>query len=278
MLAPGHRVNSCAAQAAQLSPRHKALHGYGLVGLRTFGPLLVILLSVCIVHGMGKFFRRRKFVRKSRFKRRRSGGRKRVFEKRVRRVIDKTAEKKYKDYNAILNGVGGNVAAFTGDPAQGTNEVQRVGDKIRIRAVKARANIYIPDGTGQCRLIIVAWRDGSTTPTEAAILEDFGVTVERSINSPYNRQNLHNKAFTPMYDRTWWGGVSSSAGPSTSGIGYRTHIKLNFYGKRLPHKNREYLAGTTNCQWKYYAIWIFESFAVSHESIGWTSRLTFTDV
>jgi len=234
------------------------------------------------LHGMGRTFRK-KFKRRQQgrvFKRKRfGGGRNAAFDKRVKRVIQKTAEHKFTDYKNSLTAISTAIGQVYNDPLEGTTDNLRVGDKIELRSVKVRYQLTFPDATNFVRLIVLLWED-PTTPLVSEILQDTASATD-TLNSPYHHYNLQSKRFIPLYDKTFVGGTGTNVGTGTymtSGAGPIRYGTLAFYGKRLPKKKIVYSDGTANKKWEMFFLLVSDSGVAPSPMLTWTSRITFTDV
>lgn len=226
---------------------------------------------------MAKFRRRgkRRFGKRKRFLRRKSS---KIFKRRVKRIINQTAEKKYIDATAttFVTNVGYFFVVNSG-LSQGDTATTRTGNEVYARSLKMRL-LFLNNSTEQLvywRVIVGCWKDYSvTSPSTTNILE----APTNQTLSPYYRLALQQRKWTPMYDKTFELNNSTAA---TSGSDVRSIIKilkLSFSGKRLPMKRIAYNAGSIpdHC----YFVLMINSFAGAgnQPSAQGYARMTFTDV
>lgn len=188
---------------------------------------------------MPKLYRKRvvkrRYGRKRSFKRGGKPGR--AFSRKVKKVINSTAEKKYsQDLNSTANVSNvGLTYLFNGTLLNGTTNTTREGSEIYLRSLQIRSELYITSAATDIaivRIIIGVWHDyQSTSPTLTKILESptSGYQV-----SPLNRETLQAKRWTPMYDR-----LVTLMPRADSGTRLKM-LRMNFAGKKLPHKKVSY--------------------------------------
>lgn len=224
---------------------------------------------------MGKFVRRarrRNGRPKRNLKRKRRNGN--VFKRRVKRVVNQLAEKKYQDAqysNNISNA--GYFWYFGQTIPQGDSGTTREGNQISMRSIKftllAGAS---QDGTYNetyYRVIVGVWKDyQSTSPSVAKILE---APTDQS-KSPYWRTGLQAKTWLPMYDTKF----TLSRRAAGNNFPNTKLIDLNFSGKRLPMKRVSY--NTTGVpSHTYFVLLVTNYVGVAPPVAEGYSRVTFTD-
>lgn len=225
---------------------------------------------------MAKF--RRGTKRKRTFKRRKSyrRGTNRRFQRRVKRVINQTAEKKALDgaSNGNINGVTGTFIFPGAALTQGTGGNQRIGNQVRIRSLKVNFILQGPNlgGTTQRITVLVgAFRDYQLATPDVNTFFQYPTNVVAY--SPYLREPLQNKEWVPMYLKTHFLVPWNAVG------GYYPNeklVKLSFSGKKLPKKLKTFNAGGYS-NWQYFIM--FFTADVVNQAIHVTNwRITYTDV
>lgn len=219
-------------------------------------------------------FRRTGFKRKRRFGgRKRAGGR--VFKRKVKRVVDSLAEKKYVDKTDGIPCTNAGAFIYLMDTvAQGDTKSTREGASIRLKSIKinllATAATDVTHDDSYFRIIIGCWRDFYvTSPAIARILE----SPTSQTLSPYNRENLQAKKWIPMYDKKFTLDRLASGGARPND---RTWT-VSFSGKRLPLKKITYdLNGNAD---HVYFIWVQSSWVglEGEPQIAYYARCTFVD-
>lgn len=202
----------------------------------------------------------------------------RKFNKRVKRAINKFAERKYYDYSAQTSvPAAGQFFYFNSGIGQGVSAVgARIGNEIYARSLKIRLNYNCYssfDPIFNTRIIIGCWKNyQSSTPSATQLLEN--VTSFYDI-SPFGRLNLQDKKWIPMYDRTFITANSSTAGNLNEKT--EKYITLKFNGKRLPMKRHVY--NSANYPQNVYFMWVGnQAINLSYPVMNVWSRFTYTDV
>lgn len=225
---------------------------------------------------MRTYRRRRPYTKRVGLKRKRSyGKRKRIFKRRVKRVIQQTAEKKYVDATSSVYAGGTGAGVFTyivPSITQGTGVSERVGNQVRGRSLHIRLLIIAGGAsTSQTRLkvLIGTWRDYQiNTPLSTTLLNNTSV---QSI-SLYNREPLQNKEWTPMFDKDY---LMASLNQSNT-FPEQKIVDLKFSGKRLPHKLRTF--NSSGVAANQYFIYLQTDQPLEPPLIYYQWRYTYTDV
>lgn len=210
----------------------------------------------------------RKFLGKRRYGRR--GGK--VFKRKVKRVIEETTEKKYIDgggNTSVTNA--GTFIYFNDGIAPGAANGARVGDNIKIRSIQATLQFNSSVGSANglnWRIIVGRWNAyWISTPSTSSIFND----PSDAINSQYNRINLEQRRWTPLYDSRFTGYSNAATGKIT------TLKKMKFFGKRLPRPRLTYNTGNTPDA-VYFVLFINDFAGVSpFPALSWRWRMTYTD-
>jgi hypothetical protein len=200
----------------------------------------------------------------------------RRFTKRVRRAVNKFAEKKYKDtVNSGNLTNAGSIVYFNNLISTGSTSVNKVGDQIYNRSLKLR--LILGAGTAitasevlRVRVIVGCWHNYQLTgPSISSIMES---PTSESL-SFYQRKPLQARKWTPMYDRVF---MLQSASANRNPI--EIFKTLNFSGKRLPKKRAAY--DSSNTVQDVYFIMMWSSWVGTPPAPYYyvDSRLTFTDV
>jgi len=197
-----------------------------------------------------------------------------VFTKKVQQVMQAKAEHKYIDTDLGANSItaGTTVLLVLASPAQGIAQGQRIGERIKIRSL---CNRFTLDGHGAAggdlynkwRVTFVQWRGSDVAPP---LNSDIYQNVSNVHTSPLNRPNLLDNEFKVLYDKAF---VTSVGGPTSAII-----RQVNFYGKRLYHKDFEYDGATTIADWKIYVLVTGDSIAAPGPVFTLQNRLSYTDI
>jgi hypothetical protein len=222
---------------------------------------------------MPKAFRkgRTSGVRRVNLKRRSTKRPGKVFAKKVKEVLEATSEHKYIDTNLGANAITGatTVLLVLASPAQGIAQGQRIGERIKIRSLCNRFTLdSSTDAYNKWRITFVQWRGSDVAPPLAAdIYQNSGDVM----TSPWNRANLLDNEFKVLYDKVFV--TSQTAGNSGAIV-----RQVNFYGKRLYHKDFEYDGATTIADWKIYVLVTGDSIAAPNPTFTLYNRMSYTDV
>lgn len=201
-----------------------------------------------------------------------------MFKKRVKRVIDATAEKKYLDKSTTTSFT--NVGTFfsplgTADITQGTSNVaQRVGNELRVRSLRISFSFQALNAfdvvTG-VRLIVGMWNDYQvSSPSTVNILANASTMFDIS---PYQREVLQSRRWTPMYDRHFL--MSKNTDDYYPSFKY---VNLKFSGKKLPKKRVAFQAGGSVPDHSYFVLIMSNNASGTPPGVVIYSRLTYTDV
>lgn len=222
---------------------------------------------------MAKFTRRRNGRRRAKLKRRKSFRSKRSFGRRVRREVNRMADKKFLDEyvtgTAFSNA--SDVVQIIPTIVTGTGDSARIGSEITVRSLKMFFRVYgNPANTisnSTVRIIVGCWKDFQlTSPNVARILTNITVAT----TSPLLRTYLQSKSWIPMYDRTFL------INNSLDGVAGKL-IKCNFSGKRLPMKRTQYNGSNVPDHCYFYLI-INEQSAGNYPGYTLATRMTWVDV
>lgn len=215
------------------------------------------------------FYRRRGFYPRRRFAYRRRFSRRRVpskrFVRQVRHVITKTAEKKYWDTSVTSTPVSasGTVLDLTPIP-QGDTDQSRDGDQLTLRSIQGRFQFIAADATNICRIIIFQWFIDTTVSGVSPLVDQVIQTISNPLAS-YNHDGRYN--FRILYDRTF--SMDTTDDLTASG---RIYI---YKGLR---RKVQYHGGVTGGKNKIYILYISDSGAITHPSLTYYTRVTFSDL
>lgn len=201
-----------------------------------------------------------------------------MFKKRVKRVIDATAEKKYLDKSTTTQFT--NVGTFfsplgTGDITQGTSNVaQRVGNELRVRSLRIRFSFQTQNTLNiinGIRVIVGMWNDYQvSSPSVVNILANASTMFDIS---PYVREVLQSRRWTPMYDKSFlMNNANDMYWPCFK------YMNLKFSGKKLPKKRVAFQTGASVPDHSYFVLLISNNASGTAPGVVIYSRLTYTDV
>lgn len=200
------------------------------------------------------------------FKKRHSKKPSKAFAKKVVQVIEKTAEHKFKDaYNVPTTvAVTPATVAILSWPTQGTQSIERIGQKIDIRSIKLKGQVNTTDDSIIVRAIVFAWNTEVAFPGATALLAD----TTHPLFSPFHYYNRSQKLFIVMKDHTFK--LSNVVGPE------HTTFEWAFFGKNLPHHKQDLADTTTQPAWNYYMMTMSND-VLTNTKIEYSMRMTFTD-
>lgn len=228
---------------------------------------------------MAKFTRRgRRFGRRIRFKRRYGRrtyrGRRRLGT--FKRNLNRIAEKKFIDANFSGNVTVNSQIMYVGtNIGEGAQRNQRIGRLIQARSLKIRLKAWTngswttSDGPLEWRVIVGLWKDYQTSGTSVTQLM---VDNTKPWLTMYERSPLQSKKWIPMYDGTFRTYAEDA---------YQSPVhlkKLNFAGKRLPMKSKQFDAISVVNNAYFILIWNNYVGVGPYPQYDITTRFTFTDV
>lgn len=192
------------------------------------------------------------------------------FARKVKKVINAVAEKKYHDIQAgtqspDTSGVVVDLSAVPQDTTVSGDTV-RVGDEIYIRSLQIRGNIIDADSYNAVRVIVFQWLMDTSiagaAPTVANILQSiaggYGTLSSFNHDSHTQYRILYDKVFLPDTDDP---------------IKY-----FKFYCSKFYRKKISFTAGGTGAANKLYLLLISDSSVASHPRVDYVTRLNFTDM
>jgi len=199
----------------------------------------------------------------------------RGFSRKVKKVIESTAEKKAVQFQYIgSTSAGGVFLTFNTGISEGPSSLERTGDRIRARSLRIKG--YVKGVSGDTddvtfwRIIIGCWKDYSaTSPVVTDILDDSAFILQ----SLWDRHALQQKKWIPMYDKIFrTSGVATFAPQDSFKL-----FDLKFSGKRLPMK--EHVYNSSNQPQNAYFMYIVNTYTglPAYPPYQLNSRLTYTD-
>lgn len=191
----------------------------------------------------------------------------------ARRAVRTIGERKYWDSTSIAAPIdySGTSAVYnlfydplsTTQIAQGTDDNDYIGKKIRPIYIHIRGIITRADNNNTLRCIIVQTKTNNV-PTLAGILQSVGNV--RAPYSAYERQ--FNDQWRILYDRTWL---------LTTYTFDAKVFNIKIRRRKLSQVGFQNAAGTIE-KGGIYMCWISDSSASTHPNMEYYSRITFTDV
>ena len=191
--------------------------------------------------------------------------RKKQFVKRVQHVITKTAEKKFYPVSQLPTAVSeaGILWSLSSVP-QGTTDVTREGDQLRLRSIEFNYQCIVADTTNTMRVIVFIYKPPAI-PTVTDILQGPVSTAVAPL-SPYNHDNRYN--YQVLHDRLY----------QLDSVTQLVTKKLKIW--KIPNILRkvQYVAGSITLNMNgVYVLAISDSAAVTHPTFGFHSKVNFSD-
>lgn len=122
------------------------------------------------------------------------------------------------------------------------------------------------------RMVVGVWHDFSaTSPTLTNLFEDPTSVVP----TLYLRQNLQQKKWTPLYDRSW--NLSGRSFTGTDPINTVRNFQINLRGKRLPKKEITYNSSGNPDHCYFFVLWSSWVAGGSAPDFDMDYRITYTD-
>lgn len=198
-----------------------------------------------------------------------------AFTRKVRKVIEKSAEHKFIDLYVPpqnFNNGSGVINLLPSITTTGSGQGQRIGQQIKIRSLRIHVQTQVVTGYAPSlqRMIIGIWKDWAhTTPLASKLVQD----VADPWKTFYLRENLQQKLWKPLYDKRY---DQVFTYPETSR--YKLHT-FNLYGKRLPVKTINYTLSTGAEDNMYFLyLWDTSVGAAPFNQVSVRVRMTYTDV
>lgn len=194
--------------------------------------------------------RRKKYRRRTRVSK--------PFYRKVKRVFNSIAEKKYYPYdNTSTVSTTGNMLFLSSIP-QGDTDTTRDGDSIYIRSIQINFTVAYADAYNQLRFILFQWLP-QTTPTLADIL----LHPTYPTISVFNHDSRRN--YRILKDRRC---IVDADDPTCM-------LKIYSYNKFI--RKIQYTGGTTVGNNNIYCLAVSDSNVVNDPSISWSGKINFTD-
>jgi len=149
----------------------------------------------------------------------------------VQKAITRAKDKKYFPRDGTLVSMAYDVDAPINLSIipQGTTQVQRLGDTIKLKAFYMRAQLNFPLLINSCRVVLLQWKPSSTSelPTWPTLFNrDKGNVLGVLANK--NAESLDKSKFQILYDKTFY---------NTSGVaGSIKNIQIKLYEKKFGNK------------------------------------------
>lgn len=185
----------------------------------------------------------------------------------VKLIANKT-EVKYFDTNVGASNVSTAGTFYNlSDITQGASDITRIGDTALPKTLQIRHIIVGADVPANVmRMIIFRWmmNTASDVPGVDEILE-----VGSSGQYTLAAYSFHNRdRFNVLLDKTW---VTNPNAAAENNVQHHTEFM------KMAKKPIKYQAGTVDGQFKILMLIISDSSAITHPTIQFTSRLTYTD-
>lgn len=152
------------------------------------------------------------------------------------------------------------------------NNTTRDGNQINVASIYGRYQIVGVDAFNYMRVIIFRWKP-DTTPSVSSVLDATAVSNNLAATALYNVENAGN--YVILYDRTHI--QDSTNYPASKLFTYNLKKKV----KKLHNGSKVIYDGTSSTatvgQYKFYAVAVSDSLAISHPYINLYNRVAYTD-
>lgn len=186
--------------------------------------------------------------------------------RKIKKAVEKTKEKKFKDTLVHNNTTISTTAVVTklSTVSQGVADTERVGDALMLTGVEYRQLCNFQDGA--CiRHIVFQWKPDDTTAPVVGDILDLSV-VTTAFNAPYNHDKRNQ--FRILDDYRSYG---DNSGEGATGVVKR------LFGKRISKEVRYLAAGTTGFN-QVYMISVSSVLSTANTpAVFLGARITFTD-
>lgn len=187
-------------------------------------------------------------------------------------VFASQVEEKYIDTSAAATSVDyiGSVGLF-GMPGAGTTSITRVGDLVTVKRLDFKFNLIVADTTNIVRVILFKWNndDAQYAPTVNSIITSTDASTGYAALARYNWDNFKGRDFEVLYDKAFQLCANGEQG--------QVH-QVSLWGKGLGSTPKIQLnTGATTGKGRYGILYISDSAAVSHPTLAYTCRITFSD-
>jgi len=204
-------------------------------------------------------------------KRAKTSGSAPVTRQEVQRLIQRNTELKYQNSITANTGLSTTATMYQiTNIAQGTTDVTRVGDRLKLVKSYMRGVVYCGDVSNIVRFIIFQWFPNST-PVAVDILLP-GSSGAYDWTSQYNHDL--RQEFKVLYDKTWTlvGNGSAATAPYTSA--YQACFQATLKPR---HTELQYSGGGTTGTNQIWWMALSDSSAPTHPTIEFTFKTMYTD-
>lgn len=189
----------------------------------------------------------------------------------VQKIVRKEQETKYHDLSLAsqpyLVAMASTTIVDLCAISQGTQDIQRIGDKIRLRSLDMRVQILCADSTNVVRFIIFQWHPNTTItatdPQGSQIIADTA-TYPFLSNYVHDYQNQ----FIVVYDKVWGSELTSDSANRVM------HIRPSL---KYVRKQVNYTGATTSGSDKLYLLMVSDSGSATHPSVKVQARIRYDD-
>jgi len=186
--------------------------------------------------------------------------------RKIKKAVEKTKEKKFKDtlvHNAVQISTTAVVTKLS-SVSQGVADTERIGDALMLTGVEYRQLCAFQDA-GCIRHIVFQWKaDDTTAPVVGDILDLAVITT--AFNAPYNHDKRNQ--FRILDDYRAYG---DNSGEGATGVVKR------LFGKRISKEVRFLAAGTTGFNHVYMISVSNVAVGANVPTVTLGARITFTD-
>lgn len=186
----------------------------------------------------------------------------------AQRVYNRNAEHKYIDTQFTQSLTPSAITQLTRIQS-GTDDITRVGDKVRLSTLRIRGQILAADATNAVRMVLFQWHPNTVAqvPSLAGLFQDPG-----NYNSFYQHDTGAN--FSVFYDKTYY--LSANG---TASIMFNKSFRLwSKKGRmRWVRQNLKFVGSSNDALDHLYILWFSDSNAAPSPGVQWYSRVSYTD-
>ncbi|AXQ66169.1 MAG: capsid protein [Cressdnaviricota sp.] len=189
----------------------------------------------------------------------------------AKKTVIRMSEKKFHDHTFSLDPAAWNYSGIVvpfSNIAVGTSDSTRIGDRIRLRKLQLKMNLYVGTVNSTVRVIVFRWklRYATDTPVPGSIIKSAFINT---VYAPIGQLDYDNKAsFQVLSDRVY------SMGAGSDSV-HRINQTID-----LKDSPVQYHAGSTTDQnFGIYAMFINDnSAAAASATVYGVSRMLYTDM
>lgn len=151
------------------------------------------------------------------------------------------------------------------EPAPGTSDIQRIGDRIRLTSLDFRYTLIHSDGTNFTRIILFQWKDDDSNYTP--VVNDVILAGGNALVSPIRHDQRKAGMINVLMDR-----VHSQSDSGSNAAIFRRKFFTRGFGREV-----QFINGTQKGVNNIYMLTISDSGAAPHPTLDAFMRLNYTD-